>query len=453
MKAIGYDMDYTLIHYKVEAWERAAFEHARRKLMDKGWPLDDARFDPLDYIRGLVVDLELGNIVKPNRFGYVKGAAHGLRMLHYTEQRRAYSRTPVDLEDKRFKFLNTLFALSEAAIYGFMVDLLDAGKAPEGAGVLGYGDLYDVVRRSVDETHVEGVLKAEILANPEQYVELDEEVPLTLLDQKNAGKKILLITNSGWPYTRGIMEYAFGQFLPDGMRWEEIFDIRIVGARKPLFFSHNNPVYEIVSDDGMLRPLALPSLESGKNYLGGHAGLVEESLGLDGEQILYVGDHAYGDVHASKSMRRWRTALVLRELEEELPALEAFAVQQEELTRLMAEKGKLERELSRIRVALQRHRMGYGPKLDLTLSDMEGAIAERRQQVAELDDQIAPLAEASAGLANPRWGLLMRTGNDKSMMARHVERHADVYTSRVSNLLHATPYHYLRSSRGSLPHD
>jgi hypothetical protein len=28
-----------------------------------------------------------------------------------------------------------------------------------------------------------------------------------------------------------------------------------------------------------------------------------------------------------------------------------------------------------------------------------------------------------------------------------------VYTSRVSNFLHATPYVYLRSPRGSLPHD
>jgi len=34
-----------------------------------------------------------------------------------------------------------------------------------------------------------------------------------------------------------------------------------------------------------------------------------------------------------------------------------------------------------------------------------------------------------------------------------VERYADVYTSRVSNFLHASPFVYLRSPRGSLPHD
>jgi len=38
-------------------------------------------------------------------------------------------------------------------------------------------------------------------------------------------------------------------------------------------------------------------------------------------------------------------------------------------------------------------------------------------------------------------------------MARQIERYADIYTSRVSNLLLHTPFVYLRSNRGSLPHD
>jgi 5'-nucleotidase len=64
---------------------------------------------------GLVIDTELGNIVKANRFGYVKRAMprdpdDGLR-----EQRSAYERTVVDLAEKRWVFVNTLFGLSEAA--------------------------------------------------------------------------------------------------------------------------------------------------------------------------------------------------------------------------------------------------------------------------------------------------------------------------------------------------
>jgi len=36
---------------------------------------------------------------------------------------------------------------------------------------------------------------------------------------------------------------------------------------------------------------------------------------------------------------------------------------------------------------------------------------------------------------------------------RQVERYADIYTSRVANFRYQTPFVYLRSPRGSLPHD
>jgi hypothetical protein len=47
----------------------------------------------------------------------------------------------------------------------------------------------------------------------------------------------------------------------------------------------------------------------------------------------------------------------------------------------------------------------------------------------------------------------MRAGNDRSLFARQVERYADLYTSRVSNLGAETPYAYLRARRTNLPHD
>ena len=76
-----------------------------------------------------------------------------------------------------------------------------------------------------------------------------------------------------------------------------------------------------------------------------------------------------------------------------------------------------------------------------------------REELVILDNQIAPLAAEAWRLLNSRWGLLMRTGNDRSHFARQIERHADIYTSRVSNFLYQTPFVYLRSPRTSLPHD
>ena len=47
----------------------------------------------------------------------------------------------------------------------------------------------------------------------------------------------------------------------------------------------------------------------------------------------------------------------------------------------------------------------------------------------------------------------MWAGNDKSHLARQIEASADIYTARVSNFLHYTPFVYLRNPRGTLPHD
>ena len=40
VEAIGYDMDYTLIHYRTDEWEGVAFEHARRVLAGRGYPVE-----------------------------------------------------------------------------------------------------------------------------------------------------------------------------------------------------------------------------------------------------------------------------------------------------------------------------------------------------------------------------------------------------------------------------
>lgn len=449
IKAIGYDMDYTLIHYRVEAWERRAYEHLRHQLEREGWPVGDLTFEPDLVIRGLILDTELGNLLKVNRFGYVKRASHGTQLLDFEAQRETYARTIVDLSDARYVFLNTLFSLSEGCMYAQLCDLLDQRRLPE---VLGYSDLYRRVKDRLDATHMEGQLKAEIIADPDRFVLLDPETPLALLDQKEAGKKLLLITNSEWVYTRAMMSYAFDRFLPGGMTWRDLFDVVIVSARKPEFFSSRGPLFEVVTEDGLLRPSS-GRLREGGHYLGGNAGFVEQHLGLSGDEILYVGDHIYGDVHVSKSVLRWRTALIIRELEDEIVAIEEARGAEARLDLWMREKEGLERLYARLRLELQRMRAGYGPVVGATEGEIQARMAELKAELVALDARISPLAKAAAELLNPRWGLLLRAGNDKSHLARQIERSADIYTSRVSNFLFATPHILLRSHRGSLPHD
>ncbi len=230
IQAIGYDMDYTLVHYRVRTWEERAYARLQELLGTDGWPVGHLRFDPDLVIRGLIVDSELGNLVKANRFGYVMRAAHGTRMMDFVEQRDVYRHTPVELSDPRFIFLNTLFSLSETCLYSQLVDLLDEGRLP---GVNGYEDLFRKVRARMDETHVEGTLKAEITADPARFIDLDPDAAPALLDQKRAGKRLMLISNAEWEYARDIMTFAFDPFLGPGETWRDLFELVIVGARKP----------------------------------------------------------------------------------------------------------------------------------------------------------------------------------------------------------------------------
>jgi len=448
IRAIGYDMDYTLVHYRVVEWEERAFEHARTRLGAAGWPVASLEFDPTQVVRGLTIDRELGNMVKATRFGYVISAAHGTRFLDYDETRSAYAATIVDLAESRFEFLNTLFSLSEASLYAQLVDVLDSGGLP---GV-GYSELYAAVRGAISDSHQEDQLKGEILADPGRFIDLDPDNVLALQDQQAAGKRLLLVTNATWEYAREIMAYSFDQFLPDGTGWRDLFDSVIVSAAKPGFFTGTNPLFRVVDEDaGVLHPHR-GGLEPGGVFFGGNAAVVEESLGLSGDEILYVGDHLFGDVHISKAYLRWRTALILRELESEVDALIDFQPDQRRLESFMAEKVELEAELGALRLVLQRRREGYAPP-PVEIEDAAGALDEVRKELAELDDAVAPLAGASGRLRHEAWGPLMRAGLDKSLFARQVERYADVYTSRVSNFLYPGPFALLRASRLDLPHD
>jgi hypothetical protein len=69
-------------------------------------------------------------------------------------------------------------------------------------------------------------------------------------------------------------------------------------ARKPDFFNYNMSLYEVVTEDGLMRPVL--GAKKGGLYCGGSAHMVEKALGVEGDAILYVGDHIYTDAALAK---------------------------------------------------------------------------------------------------------------------------------------------------------
>ncbi|KAK6913597.1 HAD-superfamily hydrolase, subfamily IG, 5'-nucleotidase [Dillenia turbinata] len=446
ISAIGYDMDYTLMHYNVMAWEGRAYDYCMDNLRNMGFPVSGLKFDPNLVIRGLVIDKENGNLVKADRFGYVQRAMHGTEMLSNRAVSEIYGRELVDLrKESRWEFLNTFFSVSEAVAYMQMVDRLDEGAV-----------VAEAVGKALFRAHVEGQLKSEIMSRPELFVEPDPELPLALLDQKEAGKKLLLITNSDYHYTDKMMQHSFNKFLPNDMGWRDLFDMVIVSARKPEFFQMSHPMYEVVTGEGLMRPCF--KARTGGLYSGGSAQMIENSLNIHGAEILYVGDHIYTDVSQSKVHLRWRTALICRELEKEYGALIQSRSHRATLIELINQKEVIGDHFNQLRLALQR-RMKDRPARTLAATNMDDEeLTESIQKLLivmqRLDQKIAPLLEADGELFNQRWGFLSRAGLwDKSHLMRQIEKYADIYTSRVSNFLHYTPFMYFRSQEQTLAHD
>jgi hypothetical protein len=98
-------------------------------------------------------------------------------------------------------------------------------------------------------------------------VHRDSNLAPALHKLRSAGKKLFLLTNSRMEYTEKMMTYLLGGSMNEYPTWRNFFDVVIVAATKPIFFTEKRPLQE--REGAVLRP-ATPPLERGKVYEGGN---------------------------------------------------------------------------------------------------------------------------------------------------------------------------------------
>ncbi|XP_067168655.1 5'-nucleotidase domain-containing protein 4-like isoform X2 [Apteryx mantelli] len=350
IKCFGFDMDYTLAVYKSPAYEALAFELLLECLVSIGYPQEilGYRYDPAFPTRGLVFDTLLGNLLKVDSHGNLLVCAHGLRFLKGPEILHHYPNKFIQRDDtKRFHILNTLFNLTETYLYACLVDFFsncsryvncDTGYK-HGNLFMSFRSMFQDVREAMDHVHLSGCLKEKTLENLEKYVVKDPRVPLLLSRMKEVGK-VFLATNSDYSYTDAIMSYLFDFSSKDEAGspqrpWRSYFDLIVVDTRKPLFFAEGTVLRQVNTDTGNLRMGTYTGpLQHCAVYSGGSSDLVCDLLGVKGKDILYVGDHIFGDILKSKKRQGWRTFLVVPELARELQVWTEKSELFEELRRL-----------------------------------------------------------------------------------------------------------------------
>ena len=169
---------------------------------------------------------------------------------------------------------------------------------------------------SLDEAHSDGSLKTKVSENLDHYLIKSPQTIRLLEKYRYFGKKFFLLTNSDFDYTKLILEHTMDPFLKRYSSWQEFFEFVITQAEKPKFFYEDLKFLKIEHKSGKMINYNKP-LKPGI-YQGGCASTFTRDLKLKGDDILYIGDHIYGDILLLKKACNWRTAMVIEELVEEI---------------------------------------------------------------------------------------------------------------------------------------
>jgi HAD superfamily 5'-nucleotidase-like hydrolase len=443
IRYIGLDMDHTLVRYHSHEFEKLAHETMCRKLVAKNNYPEALLKLPFDFnlaIRGLVIDRRKGNLLKVSRHGAIRASYHGTKPIDFSAQQKLYKSIYIDLSDStHYAAIDTTFSISVATLYSQLIDLKDSN---EGKDILpDYDTICSNVITALDESHRDGSLKNEVAKNLDKYIIKDEAVVRGLESYRKHDKKLFILTNSEFSYTKLLLDFAINPFLKNHETWSDLFEIVVTFTQKPRFFYDHLRFLKINPDDGSMTNYD-ETLKPGV-YQGGGAEKFARDLGVEGDDILYIGDHIYGDILRLKKDCNWRTALVVEELGQEIDSYKKTKPFSTDIRTLMEKKEPLEAAL-----------------VGMITSKVEGAreaddkkVDELQSQITELDKTISGLIKKQQSAFNANWGEVMRAGNEESYFAHQVDRFACIYMTKLSDLFELSPRTYFRAARRPLAHE
>jgi len=440
IKLIGLDMDHTLIRYNAENFESLVYQLIKEKLIAiKQYPeeINQLKFNFHDAIRGLVIDSKNGNILKLSRYGAIRQSYHGTRPINFSDQQKFYRTIYVDLGDPNYMAIDTSFSIAFCVLYGQLVDLKD--EMPD--SMPNYQAIAHDVQYCVDKVHSDGRLKTMISKDLKNYVIKEKNVVEGLKHFIRHDKKIFILTNSEYSYTKLLLDYAITPFLNKDETWQDLFEFVITLANKPRFFYDNLRFLAINPADGTMTN-AEGSITPGV-YQGGNAKKFTENLNVSGDEILYIGDHIYGDILRLKKDCNWRTALVVDELGEEIAAQKRALPIEKKIKETMDVKKLLEQKYVTI---CTQSIDEESPKYDKEIQDLQ-------LEIATLDLKISKLLQEQHTFYNPKWERVFRAGAEESYFAYQVDRFACIYMEKLSDFLEHSPITYFRANRRLLAHD
>lgn len=142
---------------------------------------------------------------------------------------------------------------------------------------------------------------------------------------------------------------------------------------------------------------------------------------------MYFGDHPYADLADVTLVHGWKTAAIIRELEQEIGQINTdeykWAVNWMQILKSLIDEHQ------------------------------ETENSEELEVLDEWNKEVGDIELKLKQMFNPYFGSAFRSYNNPTYFSRRLFRFSDIYTSRVTNLLQYSLKHKFYPRRGVLPHE
>ncbi|XP_020283486.1 5'-nucleotidase domain-containing protein 3 [Pseudomyrmex gracilis] len=432
VQVYGFDYDYTLACYK-PSLDYLLYNLGRDMLIKKyKYPegIADLKYREDFAVRGLHYDIEKGLLLKLDSFLQIQlGTVYrGLHRVPDDEVLRIYKnrimpiayveahKHPHDgLQQTKMVQLADLFSVPEMGLMCNVTEYFIRNHIDYHPEIL-----FRDVKNSVQTCHP--IMHRLVEENVSEYLEQNKDLRRFFERLRNVNKKMFLVTNSPFHFVDKGMKFLVGD------NWKDYFDVVIVQARKPKFFTDESRplrIYDEVNKTQLWDRVT--KLNKGVIYLEGTVKQLQDMTEWRGHQVLYFGDHPYSDLADVTLEHGWRTGAIIQELTHEIETLNDPKFKENA------------NWLQMLTGLIEEHQDYEGP-------DVQDVLDEWMKERDQLRNEIK-------SVFNKQFGSVFRTYHNPTYFSRRLFRFADIYMSSITNLLEYSTSHTFYPRRGVMPHE
>jgi len=429
--SFGFDYDYTLAIYSDEL-HNTIYEMAMENLIDiLGYPkeIQGYKYNNSFPIRGLHFDTANGFLMKIDSCSRVQmGTVYkGLEKVSDEDVIEQYGGTFINVDlissgTKRARIFQQmdLFAMAFLSLLSNVIDYFMKKNILFDPWYI-FHDIENAVRLA----HLSGKMHQAIINDLDRYLPRQDNLDVYMNRLLESNKTLFLITNSSYDFINKGMTHLFNA------DWRDLFQVVIVNARKPQFFSDGDrPFRNINIEKAMYLWDHVEEFEKHGVYGEGNVHLFNKYRRCpeEGSSVIYFGDHVYSDLMDPVLKIGWKTGAIIPELENEI---KIFNSQQ---------------YVCDIEWLITIEHL-------ITVLQVKAGGSDETEKLEKWKEERRKLRKNLKVLSNPFFGSMFRTHQNPSSFSRNFCRYADIYTSSLDNLLKYNDNFDFLPGRSLLPHE